>query len=282
MILIGCFFYAEKLFVPINLSCYYGYDALGFTNHWSLKTYISLFVGMVTVVGFIYACKRKSLLSVPLGLFIVNMAIASNVFAYVPGVVGDRIAYGGIVLSFAIFLVLIMLKQNFIKKEFVLLGLALISLVYAGQAFNRNKAWTDRKTLYSTDATNDNKSAKVHALYGEELLGMYIGGGKMNKALLTESKKHFIIAMNVLPDYPTANNKYGLILSRYENNPQGGLPYLQKAVEINPKFEDAHFNLGATYENLGDALNAVKHYKEVLKLNPNRIKAVENIYRLSQ
>lgn len=282
MILIGCFFYVEKLFVPINLSCYYGYDALGLTNYWSLKTYISLFTGLVIVGGFIYACKRKSLLAVPLGLFIINMAIAANVFAYVPGVVGDRIAYGGIVLSFAIFAVLIILRQTFIKKEFVMFGLALISLVYAGQTFSRNKAWTDRKALYGADATNDNKSAKVHALYGEELLGTYIGGGKVNKALLDESKKHFVLAMNILPGYPTANNKYGLILSRYENNPQGGLPYLRRAVEINPKFEDAQFNLGATYQNLGDTLNAVKHYKEVLKLNPNRQKAVENIYRLSQ
>lgn len=277
MILVACFFYIEKLLLPFNLSCYYGYDALGLLSFWSVKAVFALIAGIAIAVGFIYAFIKKSPFVVPALLFIANMAVASNIIAYVPGVVGDRIAFGGIVLSLAVSLVLLVKHQKFVKVEYLMILLFVLCLVFASQTFNRNKDWKDRITLYKADATTENNSAKIHVMYAEELLNEYINKGKSNSSLISKSKKHLKKSLSLLPSYPTANNLYGLILSRYENEPQKGMPYLKKALATNPSFEDAHFNLAASYHMLNDKTNAIKHYSETLKLNPNRSKAQENM-----
>ena len=64
-----------------------------------------------------------------------------------------------------------------------------------------------------------------------------------------------------------ANNLYGLALTglgRYEE----ALPYLEKAVSIEPRYVPAQYNLGACLEQLGRLEEALSHYEQALAEQP--------------
>src|SRR5204862_7515155 len=55
------------------------------------------------------------------------------------------------------------------------------------------------------------------------------------------------------------------------------LVHLEKAIEIEPKFADAHYNLGNTYLEMGRGNDAVTQYRKALDLNPNDTQALNNM-----
>jgi glycosyltransferase involved in cell wall biosynthesis len=55
------------------------------------------------------------------------------------------------------------------------------------------------------------------------------------------------------------------IMDRYPES----LGYFSKAISVNPKNADTHFNLGLTYRNMGDAEKARKEFTIALYLNPD-------------
>ena len=55
------------------------------------------------------------------------------------------------------------------------------------------------------------------------------------------------------------------------------LAHLQKALEIEPKFADAHYNLGNTYLQMGQAKEAIAQYQMALDIDPNDTQALNNM-----
>ena len=48
-------------------------------------------------------------------------------------------------------------------------------------------------------------------------------------------------------------------------------------MDINPKFGEAHYNLGNMLLQTGRADEAISHYKKALEINPNKIDALSNL-----
>ena len=55
------------------------------------------------------------------------------------------------------------------------------------------------------------------------------------------------------------------------------LAHLHKALEIDPNFADAHYNLGNTFLQMGRANEAVAEYNRALKINPDDTQALNNM-----
>ena len=53
--------------------------------------------------------------------------------------------------------------------------------------------------------------------------------------------------------------------------------YLLKALEIFPKFEDAHNNIGNVYRQLGEIEKSIFHYNQSIQINPNNHHAYNNL-----
>jgi len=50
-----------------------------------------------------------------------------------------------------------------------------------------------------------------------------------------------------------------------------------EALELEPKLEDAHYNLGNTYLQIGNAREALHHYRRALDLDPYDPEALNNM-----
>ena len=68
-------------------------------------------------------------------------------------------------------------------------------------------------------------------------------------------------------NYAPSYNNLGVVYFDGKNDFLSAKSCFEKAVELNPEYVMAHFNLGRVYEQLGDKVNAAKNYSDALKLN---------------
>ena len=58
-----------------------------------------------------------------------------------------------------------------------------------------------------------------------------------------------------------------------EKKYQEAILFLLKAIELNPEFSEAYYNLGLSYERLGEYKDSIKYLNEALKLSPDNANA---------
>jgi tetratricopeptide (TPR) repeat protein len=78
--------------------------------------------------------------------------------------------------------------------------------------------------------------------------------------------------LDMRPEYEALNFHLGKVLDkmlRYDE----AIPYLNKAVEKNPKNDGAFFNLALSYTNKGDNINGLKYFLKVIEIAPTRADA---------
>ena len=56
---------------------------------------------------------------------------------------------------------------------------------------------------------------------------------------------------------------------------------MKKTIQIDPKFTDAHNNLGIVFDLLGKTTKAKNFYKKAIEIQPNYINAYWNLHSLS-
>lgn len=51
------------------------------------------------------------------------------------------------------------------------------------------------------------------------------------------------------------------------------IEHYEQALRINPDFADAHYNLGLALKSLGRTLEAIQHYEQALRIQPDFVQA---------
>lgn len=72
----------------------------------------------------------------------------------------------------------------------------------------------------------------------------------------------------------------GYILLEVDSQPTAAIPFFEKAVEINPNYVDAIYNIGLSYERLNQPQVAVGYYQRALEVDPQYDLAAMGMERL--
>ena len=112
------------------------------------------------------------------------------------------------------------------------------------------------------DNSINNKFSLAVSLHQKGNIG---AAEKLYKEILKSNSKHFQSLGNL--GYLSYN------IEKYYSAKK----YLLKAIEIYPKFEDAHNNIGNVYIKLGKIQKSIYHYNQVLIINPNNHHAYNNL-----
>jgi Tfp pilus assembly protein PilF len=81
-----------------------------------------------------------------------------------------------------------------------------------------------------------------------------------------EAEKYYCQAIAADPDYPLAQFNLGNLYDE-QNRLADAFDRYRRALALNPGYADAHFNIALLCERTGDALKAVHHWKNYLKLD---------------
>jgi tetratricopeptide (TPR) repeat protein len=102
--------------------------------------------------------------------------------------------------------------------------------------------------------------------------------GDLDAAILECEK-----AIKLDPEFGNPYNDIGAYLIA-QGHPVSAIPYLQDA--LNSKryraFHFAHFNLARAFESQGNLLNAFRHYKKAIEIEPNYELAVQALANLKR
>jgi tetratricopeptide (TPR) repeat protein len=290
-------FYLKMLIFPHPLSFYYGFNMIPVTGLGNPLVWVSIILHTGMLAFAIWKIRQKHILSFAILFYLVNISMYSNLFATPTGLVAERSLYIAslgfcIALMYGLFRLFGSLPDNqkISKKtlNYVLLASVIIAIPATAKTIDRNRDWKDELTLYAADAPHLQNSAKANFIYATNLRTSVVDrlkSGVPRKQIITDAQiciKHFKQATKVYPQYADAWNNLGEVFLLLLNEPDSAIQYFEKAVEHNPNFTAAFYNLGYTYQVTDQAEKAIPHYEKALELEPYEVRAMSNLAQLYQ
>ena len=128
-----------------------------------------------------------------------------------------------------------------------------VSLIFAVITFNRNFAWKDNHTLFTTDIAVSDRSAKLNNAVAGELTSKASGmRDEINarEAKLQRALTHAERAIEIHPTYKNAYLLRGNALYYLEQYEEAVIAY-EEALALDPNYAEARQNIGIAYRDGG-------------------------------
>ncbi|HNQ68326.1 MAG TPA: tetratricopeptide repeat protein [Bacteroidales bacterium] len=236
--------YIKLLIFPHPLTYdYYPHqiEIINWTNPGAfLPLLLYLAIGGYALYGLI---KKKDVFSFSIWMYLIPLSVVSNIFFPVGTFMNERFVFISsigfcLILGYLIYKYIPKLIKNVQSSEYVMLLILVVIIgLYSFKTINRNKAWENDLTLFTTDVQVSSNSAKSNCSAGGKII---------EEAQKPENK----------------NNK-----AVHDEMCLKAISYLERAVEIYPEYVDALNLLGnAYYEYNFDVAKSLHYYSKVLKL----------------
>lgn len=280
-------FYLKMLIYPVKMSFYYGYNQIPMAtfSFWQVWAAIIFFIplGIYGLIRFV----RRDILGLGIVLWFGVMLGVINLIFPIVGIVADRFTYA-FSLGFCVVLAWLLLKifKIELSNEVVKIKLPssflsiflLVLILYSGRAIARNPDWHDYMTLYTNDIEHLRESAKAHALLANTLYPLVIKEIQQNPNSPQIQKDvqtliyHFKEAIRIDSTYSTSWNNLGSIYVNYIRDYNQAISYCKKAIEFNPNYLEAHFNIAYSYSMLNNYDSALYYSKRVIEIDAEYLK----------
>jgi tetratricopeptide (TPR) repeat protein len=160
-----------------------------------------------------------------------------------------------------------------------------VAVAFAGLTLQRNPAWKDNFTLFSTDIHTSPNSAKLRNAMAGELSVQWSKLPPEQQAvrtpMLDEALGHINAAIAIHPTYKQAHFIKGNILN-YLKQYDAAIAAYGEALRIDPDYADATKNMTITYrdagryygEQKGDIANAIRYLELAYQAMPDDVETV--------
>ena len=242
--------YVKQSILPVDLQCYYGMGSFTVSPAFTLVTLIIATVLLITVGFILWSVVKKTQVEMSFGLVFFFLAIvgACNLIFPMVGIIGERLAFTAS-LGLCITIVFLLNQFSTIKKNIAPLLFIAFSMYSLSMVFIRNGAWSNRLSLYESDSSTT-KSAKVHALLGQEL--QYQINQSWNdvqsenqEAIYSQvirAKKAYENALHTFPDYYKIKSNLATIESSFLCDERASLALLNELTMKQPDYQEAWEN----------------------------------------
>ena len=281
---LGC----KLLILPINLRYDYSYNLIPgveFNDPLALLGFIIFAVGGIS---WILLLRKKSIFAIPLSIFFFSMAPGFAFTFLRGGIFAERFLYSA-ALGFIILLLLAIYKlsiriESSIKNApliALLMATILLTIPYSIKTINRNLAWKDNYTLFSTDIKTGANSAQNQRHFAEQTLvkALELKDTLGRKKLARISLKAFDISLTMHPKFAESYMKSGVIYQLIFNKPDSAIYHYRKAIECEPTNilrAEAYYNMGTVYQNnKANLVYASYCYNQSLKFRPDYSPALQ-------
>lgn len=275
-------FYVKLLFFPHPLGFYYGFDMIPLVNLANFRVILSIVLHLSIFLYAVYKIKSKHVVSFAILYYLLSIAAYSNFIFPSPGIVAERFLFSAslgfcIVIVYFIFSIFKVKPNELTISKKALTGIIIVTGIiltaYSYKTITRNRDWKNFLTLYEHDLPYLEKSVKANILYASALtLDLFDTFDQerqtKNIALI---KKHYEQALELYPENYEALNNYGSFYSLTLDNYDKAISYFDKAIEVKPDKPEAYYNMGYSYQMLGEVEKAIYYYKESLKIRPENM-----------
>lgn len=282
------FNYLYKTIFPYPMSFYYGYKVITPTSITSPVPAISLLLYFGLALLGILMLKRNRLVAFSIFFYLLSIAVFSNYFYPVPGVMGDRFLFipslGWCIVLPVLLLHLLKidiktpLSEIKIQSPVFRLGLGAVLIVYSAMTFGRNLDWKNDLSLFRHDIEHVDQSAQAHNLLAIHLIQNSLASKDpiVQKPLREEAAYHFKKAIEIYPSF--FNFTYDLARTYSLLNMQdSAVVYFKKAIPLNPDFTDTHLAIAEIYMGQGRLPDAIPYLQFTIKKRPGDYTAYDRL-----
>jgi protein O-mannosyl-transferase len=310
--------YVQLLFVPYPLTHDYyprHIDIRGFGN-WQVLLSVGLYIGLVILM--VKNWSKRSLISFSIVYFLLTLSIVSNIIFPVGTNMAERFLFMpslGFCLVFAVLVEkiiqilrgsselkiknsklnggdsklnaphsnsLIVNNLGDIPKP-VLIGLGLVLILFSLKTIDRNTAWKDNYTIFTTDINVSKNSAKLQNSVGGETIERFKTSPDiaLKNAKMKEAIGHILRATEI---HPTYKNPYLLLGNAYfySNEFDKAIQAYEAALKLDPNYKDARQNLQLVYREGGKVIaqqqnnipKGIGFMLKALELNPKDVETL--------
>lgn len=209
-----------------------------------LRVLISMLIYIALIVISIVLFRKKHIISYSIIFFGLTFSIASNLIFPIGTFMNERFVFIPI-LGFCIVLAFLMTTYlpKWVNQRTIFIITGIILLGYSIKTIARNPAWHDDYTLFTTDVKISKNSAKCNVSAGGQTLE------RAEKETDTLKKQKMI---------------------------QDAISYLNKGIQIHPKYVAGWLLLGKAMIDIEDYKTARLYYENALKLSPGHKEALNN------
>jgi hypothetical protein len=291
-------FYLKMLIYPHPLRFYYGYDTIPVVDWSNVWVWVSLLIHISLFVLAIRKIKDKHVLSFGILIYLITIAIFSNIFKQAMGIVADRFMYFpslgfSVVIGYLIYKIF---KQEPDSKSMlpatankVIIVLIIILVPYTARTIVRNKDWKDQATLLRHDIQYLENSAKANLIYagtmkGELMKDIRKSGAKdpRHRRAVDDILYRLGLAISTYPDYYQAYDMRGSIYITFFKEYEKAIADFSKALELKPKYIPAYFGLGFCYQQKKQYEKAIYNFEKTIEYDPDHLQAHKSLFKVYQ
>ncbi|MCK9400161.1 MAG: tetratricopeptide repeat protein [Bacteroidales bacterium] len=253
--------YWQLLFLPINQHLDYYWTIS--ISLWGYKDLLSLALLLGTIALGVFLFRKNWLIpAFAIFWFYLTLSIESTIIPIRDVIFEHRMymAVFGIGFAFS-YLAFYFLGRK--KQIYPVIVLSILTLVYMGASFNRNKVWKNIYTLWSDSTTKDPK--RERAWYW--LASYYTLEKDPENAL-----KCYNTSIECNPNFPLAYNGSGNV-KKETGDLKGALKDYNKAIQLDPNYMTAYYNRGIANAAMNQLSDAIKDYDQSIQVG-NRSSAV--------
>jgi hypothetical protein len=238
--------YLRLLFFPFKLSSDYSYNSFPYTNWTSIKTLASLVIWGAVIAASVYTTFRRKTIAFAWVWVLAFFFMINNFFVPIGATIGERLIFHSSA-GFCILLVyyaegwLAGLQNVLLQRSVGFALMVLVMVVFGSKTWQRNNAWKNDYTLFTTDVITMPNSALTNsnagAQYFQAVMARY-GDRPMTKA----------DSLSILPEI------------------RQSIYYSSRAIAIHPRHVASHINRAFAYFFINQPDSAVADWKLAAQL----------------
>jgi len=287
--------YFLLLVFPISMSHDYSYNQIPVTNWADIYTILSAIFYLGLLVFLIKLFFKPKLLDnefygqlgFGIGFFFVTVSIISNVFLLIGANLAERFMFTpsfGYCMVLAAVLVKFT-KADIIEKNFklesnsaLLYSLVIVLVAFSYKTYSRSMDWKNNETLFRADILTSPNSSRVNNSLSSVLVVK--AKEEKDKATREEIVKEAIRtaekAIEIYPKYRDAHynlgTSYGII-----NQNKKAVEILQICVAMDSLYKNGYYNLGVIYNRMKAYDQAIFNLKKAARLDVNNPLVYNNL-----
>ena len=275
--------YIYKVFVPLNLSCFYPYPHL-VDNHMPYIFYVAPVIVIALFGVTIYYFKQNKVLFFGIFFFVVAVAMVLQFVSVGKAVVADRYTY----LSYIGIFFIIGMSYDWLQhktdgnlniyKKSAPVVLVAFFVFFFYQTYNRTQVWIDSDVLWTDAITKDPQNEAAYTNRGSYLI---------NKKSFDVDKKNveppeyeraladFNTSVNMSPyNAKVFTNRANIFGTK--NQFDLALKDYSKAIELDSSDAEVYANRGVTYSIMQQYDKAIADYNKAIIMRPGLTVARQN------
>ena len=160
---------------------------------------------------------------------------------------------------------------SLLNPKTMLLAGCVILLAYSFKTFDRNKAWKDNLTLFSTDIVHSYNSTQNNRHYGHDLLLKALAEKDTVQRIQIAEKAMVYLkrAVEINPRFGEVWGDLGQVYSEIKFMPDSAIYFYKRCVKATPGAAGSYTNLGVVYFRIRKYKLASFCFNRAVEINPN-------------